>query len=153
MTNDSITESPMASMETRDELHDKKKVIHSFEELEIYKLAREFSKKVNQLIKKLPKEEEYNLKGQMRRAKLSMTNNIAEGFGRFHFQENIQFCRESRGSICELIDDFNECHDNGYIDQTYTDELRSDAYHLIKVLNGYIASIKRLKVRDDSNPK
>ena len=98
-------------METRDELHDKKKVIHSFEELEIYKLAREFSKKVNQLIKKLPKEEEYNLKGQMRRAKLSMTNNIAEGFGRFHFQENIQFCRESRGSICELIDDFNECHD------------------------------------------
>lgn len=61
----------MASMETRDELHDKKKVIHSFEELEIYKLAREFSKKVNQLIKKLPKEEEYNLKGQMRREKIS----------------------------------------------------------------------------------
>ncbi len=72
-----------------------KKVIHSFEDLEVYKLAREFSKKVNDLIKKLPKEEEYNLKGQMRRAKLSMTNNIAEGFGRFHFQENIQFCRES----------------------------------------------------------
>ena len=73
-----------------------------------------------------------------------------EGFGRFHFQENIQFCRESRGSICELIDNFNECHDNGYIDKTYKDELKNDAYHLIKVLNGYIASIKRLKARDDS---
>ncbi|HMK51878.1 MAG TPA: four helix bundle protein [Thermodesulfobacteriota bacterium] len=137
-------------METRDGVGAKKKVIHSFEDLEAYKLARKFSNKVNQLIKKLPKEEEYNLKGQMRRAKLSMTNNIAEGFGRFHFQENIQFCRESRGSICELIDDFNECYDTGYIDQTYGDELKNEAYHLTKVLNSYIASLKRLKVRGDS---
>ncbi len=64
-------------METRGQVYTKKKVIHSFEDLEVYKLAREFSNKLNQLIKKLPKEEEYNLKGQMRRAKLSMTNNIA----------------------------------------------------------------------------
>ena len=73
-----------------------------------------------------------------------------EGFGRFHFQENIQFCRESRGSICELIDDFNECHDNRYIDQTYRDELKNEAYCLIKVLNGYISSIKRQKSKADS---
>ena len=64
-------------METRDEVNTKKKDIHSFEDLEVYKLAREFSDKVSQLIKKLPKEEKYNLKGQMRRAKLSMTNNLA----------------------------------------------------------------------------
>ena len=120
-------------------------MIHSFEDLDVYKLAREFSRKVNLLIKKLPNEEEYNLKSQMRRAKLSLSNNIAEGFGRYHYQENIQFCRQSRGSICELIDDFNECYDNQYIDQTYKDQLRNDAYHLIKVLNGYIASIKRQK--------
>ncbi len=81
----------------------------------------------------------------MRRAKLSMTNNIAEGFGRYHYQENIQFCRQSRGSISELIDDFNECYDEGYIDEAYREKLKSDAYHLIKVLNGYIASIKRQK--------
>ena len=122
-----------------------KKVIRSFEDLEVYKLAREFSHKVSQLIKKLPKEEEYNLKKQMRSAKLSVTNNIAEGFGRYHYQENIQFCRQSRGSICELIDDFNECYSNGYIDIKYRDELKHEAYHLIKVLNGYIASIKRQK--------
>ncbi len=126
-----------------------KKVIRSFEDLEVYKLARAFSRKVCQLIKKLPKEEEYNLKGQMRRAKLSMTNNIAEGFGRFHFQENMQFCRQSRGSICELIDDFNECFDSAYIDEEYRDQLKDDAYHLIKVLNGYIASIKRQKNQVD----
>ena len=120
-------------------------VIHSFEDLEVYKLAREFSRKVGQLIRILPQEEGYNLKNQIRRAKLSVTNNIAEGFGRFHYQENMQFCRQSRGSICELIDDFNECFDNGYIDQDYRDQLKNDAYHLIKVLNGYIAAIKRQK--------
>jgi four helix bundle protein len=124
--------------------------VHSFEDLEVYKLAREFSRKVGALIRKLPSEEEYNLKGQMRRAKLSMTNNIAEGFGRYHFQENIQFCRQSRGSISELIDDFNECFDNEYIDQKYRDELKSDGYHLLKVLNSYIASLKRLKSKSDS---
>jgi four helix bundle protein len=127
-----------------------KKAVYSFEDLEVYKLAREFSNQVSQLIKKLPKEEEYNLKGQMRRAKLSVTNNIAEGFGRYHYQENIQFCRQSRGSICELIDDFNECYANGYIDQTYQDQLKNEAYYLIKVLNSYIASIKRLKTKDNS---
>jgi four helix bundle protein len=130
-----------------------KKVIHSFEDLEVYKLARKFSDKVNQLIKKLPNLEEFNLKNQMRRAKLSSTNNIAEGFGRYHYQENIQFCRQSRGSVCELIDDFNECYANGYIDQNETDQLKSEAYHLIKVLNGYIASIKRQKARDQSASK
>ena len=112
-----------------------KKVILTFEDLDVYKLARNFSNKVGQLIKRLPKDE-FNLKGQMRQAKLSVTNNIAEGFGRYHYQENMQFCRHSRGSICELIDDFNECFDNGHIDKDETLQLKNDAYHLIKVLNG-----------------
>jgi four helix bundle protein len=128
-----------------------KKIIRSFEDLEVYKLAREFSHKVSELIKKLPKEEEYNLKKQMRTAKLSVTNNIAEGFGRYHYQENIQFCRQSRGSICELIDDFNECYSEGYIDIKYRNELKNDAYNLIKVLNGYIASLKRQKAKSLNN--
>jgi len=63
----------------------------SFEDLEVYKAARECRKKIYQLIKKLPPEEKYNLAGQMRRAVLSLINNIAEGRGRYHFQENIQF--------------------------------------------------------------
>jgi four helix bundle protein len=124
-----------------------KKTIYSFEDLEVYKLSRKLSKEVSHLIKRLPAIEEYNLKNQMRRAKPSMTNNIAEGFGRYHYQENIQFCRQSRGSICELVDDFNECCENEYIDSSYKDELKNDAYHLIKVLNGYIAPLKRQNER------
>ena len=117
----------------------------TFEDLQVYKMARNFSRSISKLIKKLPEYEEYNLKGQMRRAKLSVTNNIAEGFGRYHHQENMQFCRQSRGSICELIDDFNECCDEKYIDMTYCLELKKEAYTLLKILNSYIAGIRRLK--------
>jgi len=124
-----------------------KKYARTFEELEVYKLAREFSRKVSKLIKSLPKEEDYVLKPQMKRAKVSVTNNIAEGFGRYHYQENIQFCRQSRASVCELIDDFNECFDENHVDEKYCSDLKRDGYTLIKVINVYIASIKRHRDR------
>ena len=76
-----------------------------------------------------------------------------EGYGRYHYQENIQFCRQSRGSLCELIDDFNDCFDEGYIDEKYCMELKEDGYTLIKVLNGHIVSLKRLKKTYDQSTK
>ena len=117
----------------------------SFEELEVYKAAREFRRKIYKLIKGLPPEEKYNLAGQMRRASLSLTNNIAEGHGRFFYQENIQFCRISRGSLMELIDDLNVCIDEGYFPLAYMEELKAEGYTVNKMLNGYIAYLKKRK--------
>ena len=57
----------------------------------------------------------------------------------------MQFCRHSRGSICELIDDFNECFDNKYISKEEYNDYKRDAYELIKILNAYIAKTKRMK--------
>ena len=51
----------------------------------------------------------------MKRAARSTTHNVAEGFGRFHFQENVQFCRISRGSLYELIDQLITSKDDDYI--------------------------------------
>jgi len=115
----------------------------TFEDLEVYKAAREYRKKIYQLIKELPAEEKYNLAGQMRRAALSLTNNIAEGHGRYHFQENIQFCRISRGSLMELIDDLNACIDEKYSSVDYLEELKKEGYKINKMLNGYIAYLKK----------
>ena len=115
----------------------------SFEDLEVYKAAREYRKKIYQLIKELPAEEKYNLAGQMRRAALSLTNNIAEGHGRYHFQENIQFCRISRGSLMELIDDLNVCIDEKYFSIDSLEELKKEGYKINKMLNGYIAYLKK----------
>ena len=115
----------------------------TFEDLEVYKAAREYRKKIYQLIKELPAEEKYNLAGQMRRAALSLTNNIAEGHGRYHYQENIQFCRISRGSLMELIDDLNACIDEKYSSVDYLEELKKEGYKINKMLNGYIAYLKK----------
>jgi len=52
-----------------------------FEDLEVYSVAREFRNRVFKLVRQLPDDERYVLKSQMRRAALSITNNIAEGHG------------------------------------------------------------------------
>ena len=95
------------------------------DDFELYKIAREFRKRTYRLVKQLPAEEKYALASQMRRAAVSVTNNIAEGHGRWHYQENIRFCRISRGSVDELIDDFNTCEDEGYGDQALVAELNN----------------------------
>ena len=72
-----------------------KVVGQSFEDLYVYRLARDFGKSMTELARRLPTDERFNLSIQIRRAALSVTNNIAEGMGRYHYQENIQFCRQS----------------------------------------------------------
>jgi four helix bundle protein len=78
--------------------------LKSFEELNCWKEAVLLRKELTPLTEMLPKLEEYRLKDQMIRCLRSVTNNIAEGYGRFNYQENIQFCRISRGSLYETID-------------------------------------------------
>src|SRR6516164_9793965 len=95
------------------------------DDFELYKIARDFRKRVYRLLKELPPEEKYALANQMRRAAISVTNNIAEGHGRWHYQENIHFCRISRGSVDELIDDFNTCQDERYCDPVVAEGLKA----------------------------
>jgi len=123
--------------------------IESFEDLYVYQRAREFSRKIAKLVKELPKNETGKLKDQMTRARRSITNNIAEGYGRYHYQENIQYCRHSRGSICEIVDDLIECKEENYIDEQSYHFLKEEGYSLMKILNNYIAYLQKAK-RDSS---
>jgi four helix bundle protein len=119
--------------------------IESFEDLFVYQKARDFSREIAALVRKLPANERNKLRDQMTRARRSITNNIAEGYGRFHYQENIQYCRQSRGSICEIIDDLIECRDENYIEGKEFNSLKEEAYSLMKILNKYIAYLQRAK--------
>jgi four helix bundle protein len=119
--------------------------IESFEDLFVYQKAREFSRKIAKVVKELPKNETTRLKDQMTRARRSITNNIAEGYGRFHYQENIQYCRQSRGSICEIVDDLIECREENYIDDQECCVLKEEGYSLMKILNSYIAYLQKAK--------
>lgn len=127
----------------------KNSIYRSFEDLELYKAAREFRKAIYAMIKKLPDSEKFNLISQMRRAATSLTNNIAEGNGRYHYQESIQFCRQARGSLAELIDDLNICIDEKYFPEKEMNELKLKAHEINKILNGYIAYLKKRKESDD----
>lgn len=123
----------------------KEKQITTFEDLEVWQLCRTLRKGIYKVTKSFPKDEQHVLIPQMRRAAISSTANIAEGYGRFHYQENIQFCRQSRGSLFETIDHLITSHDENYVDEKKFNDLKALAYRCIKVLNAYIASIKRRK--------
>jgi len=118
-------------------------IIRSFEELGCYKESREFRKALSMFCRRLPKEEEYRLKDQIIRASRSVTANIAEGYGRHHHQENIQFCRVARGSLTESLDHLNVALDEKYLTNQEYQNLRQQREQTLKVLNGYILYLKK----------
>ncbi len=102
-------------------------------------------KEVHSLIRLLPKEEKYALAQQMMRAGVSLTNNIAEGYGRFHWQETAQFMRQARGSLAELVDDLNVCQDESYADARRLMAMKEHAEQVLRLINGYVRYLKRKK--------
>ena len=114
----------------------------SFEELEAYKAARKLRQRVYKLVQQLPKDEKFILSPQMRRAALSVTNNIAEGHGSFNWKHEISYLYRARGSINELIDDLGACEDQGYFKAEHLADLRNDANETIRIINGYISYLQ-----------
>ena len=114
-----------------------------FEDLQVYQEARKLRCRVFNLVRQLPEEEKFNLVSQMRRVAVSVTNCIAEGYGSQSFRHNISYLYRSRGSVCELQDDFNACEDEGYFKKEHLDDLRKDAVAVIKLINGYIRYLEK----------
>jgi four helix bundle protein len=103
---------------------------------------------MSELVKTFPTEEKYRLTDQMIRASRSVTANIAEGYGRYHYQENIQYCRQSRGSLFELIDHLSVALDERYIaDERFKAE-KERIFTAIRKLNGYIHYLQKRKNTD-----
>lgn len=97
-----------------------------------------------EVIPHLPPEEKFNLNTQIRRASVSGTANISEGYGRFCYQEGIQFYRIARGSIYELKDHLMSCYDLKFISREVLDKgivLIEDAK---LTLNGFIKYVNSL---------
>jgi four helix bundle protein len=104
----------------------------TFEDLEVYQVAREFRKAIYRVARRLPAEEKFALASQIRRAAVSLTNNIAEGHGRFHFLEQIKFMLQACGSLEELLDDLNVCTDETYLREDEIQKLKSDGWRVHK---------------------
>jgi four helix bundle protein len=114
----------------------------TFEDLEVYQVAREFRKAMYRVGRRLPEIEKFALASQIRRAAVSLTNNIAEGHGRFHFLEQIKFMLQARGSLEELLDDLNVCIDEKYFPVEQIEKLKSDGWRVHRLINGYIRFLR-----------
>ena len=114
-----------------------------FEHLGVYQVARRFRKAMYQVARRLPEEEKFALANQIPRAAVSLTNNVAEGHGGFHFLEQIKFMLQSRGSLEELLDDLNVCADEAYLPIQEIESLRQEGWRVHKLIDGYILFLRR----------
>jgi four helix bundle protein len=128
-------------------MNTQKNSLKSFTKLKVWQECRKLRKEISSLIKSFPKDEKYRLVDQLLCASRSVTANIAEGYGRFHYQENIQFCRQARGSLYEIIDHLTCAYDEDYINADRYKVLNDKITICIKLLNGFISYLKKAKQR------
>jgi four helix bundle protein len=114
----------------------------TFEDLDVYKAGREFRKKMYAVARRLPDFEKFGLASQIRRAAVSLTNNMAEGHGRYHFADQVRFLLSSRGSLQELVDDINVCEDEKYLTTGEVGELKQEAWRALGLINGYLRYLR-----------
>lgn len=119
--------------------------VKDFMDLQVWRLARELRRLSYSLMCGFPSEERYVLSSQLRRAAISVTANIAEGFGRYSYQENLQFCRQARGSAFEVRDHLTTALDAKYITPELYKKADDLTQRVIQTLNGYIRSTKTLQ--------
>ena len=83
--------------------------LQSYKEFTVWQKAMDLTVEVYKLVKLLPKEETYALSDQIRRAVVSIPSNIAEGQGRNHTKEFVNFLGIARGSKSELETQLQIC--------------------------------------------
>ncbi len=97
------------------------------------------------LLPGLPKEEKYILTDQIRRAVQSVPANIAEGYGRFYFQEGIHFCYIARGSLIEVYNHLCFALRMKYIPEPDYQKYVLQIQEIHRLISGYITYLKRTK--------
>ena len=98
-----------------------------------------------QVIPSLPKEEKWALAEQLRRAVQSVPVNIAEGYGRYYYQDAVRFCYIARGSLEETSSHLTLANRLGYLESKSFDDWMNEIKELRQMLNGYIGFLKRSK--------
>jgi four helix bundle protein len=114
--------------------------------LEVWQVARKVAVIIcSDVLPKMPPEEKWVLTTQLRRSVQSIPTNIAEGFGRYYYQEGVKFCYIARGSLEETYSQLCIARDLGYIADDVFVQVVERINKLRRLLNGYIAFLKRSK--------
>jgi len=126
-------------------------IVRDFKDPVTWRFARNLRAKVYAICNCFPKEETFALSSQMRPAAISVSANIAEGYVRFSYQENIHYCQQSRGSVYELREHLTSALEAGYITQSEYAEIDRLAVSVTKLINAYIRSTRSTKQKSEAS--
>jgi four helix bundle protein len=121
--------------------------VMNLDKLEVWRLARDFAVSIyKKILPLLPASEKYGLIDQLKRAAASIPANIAEGHGRFYFQDNVRFCYMARGSLTEVQSHLSLVKELGFITQEDYTSAVHEAETVAKAINGWISYLKKTKM-------
>ena len=126
-------------------MNDNSKRIESFTDLNAWKEAHQLVLMIYKVTKDFPKEEMFGLTSQIRRAVISITSNIAEGFSRQTYKEKIQFYSIARSSLTEVQSQLLVARDIDYINKQDFNNIADQSVVAHKLLNGLIKSSKDIQ--------
>lgn len=121
------------------------KQIRSFKDLNVWKEGHKLVLEIYEITKNFPRDESFGLTNQIRRAAVSVTSNISEGFNRISHKEKLQFYFIALGSLAETQNQLLIAKDIGYIKPEIFDKMESQLIIVQRLLNGFIKSTRALQ--------
>ncbi len=125
-------------------MEESKNKIQSFKDLNAWKEGHILVLAIYKATKSFPKDELFALTSQMRRAAVSITSNIAEGFSRQSYKEKVQFYSTAQGSVTEIQNQLLIAKDVDYINNDNFLAIDDQALKVHRILNGLIKATKRI---------
>ena len=119
--------------------------LFNFEKLDVWKKAKELTKKVYKLTKHFPEDEKFGITSQLRRSVISVCSNIAEGSSRLSKKDQKHFYNLAYSSLMENINQFLISEDLGYIKESDVHALRKDVNVISYMLNNLRLSVDKRK--------
>lgn len=115
-----------------------KRKIKSFTDLDAWKEAHKLVLEIYKITKFFPKEEMFGLTSQLRRAVVSISSNIAEGFSRQSYKDKLHFYSMALGSLTETQNEILVARDIGYINSEIFHQIAKQTVIVSKLINGLI---------------
>jgi len=117
--------------------------IEKFEDILAWQKGREMTQIVYRLSKRGEFAKDFGLKDQIRRAAVSVTSNVAEGFERGGNKEFIQFLSNAKGSAGEVRSQLYVASDENYISKKEFDDLYERCIEIGRLIDGFMAYLKQ----------
>ncbi len=121
--------------------------IHTFEELEVWQLARKLCQRIYPLTFQEPISKDFRYKDQIRGTCGSIMDNIAEGFGRGSKHEFVNSLATAKGEAEELKSQLYRGFDVHYFSETHFHELYAEADILVKKIGAFISYVNKSTFR------